>query len=683
MTYDFFEKERLIVKRLFLIVILCSLWNTFPDFAHAESYPVKGYIDGVQKIGDSYFIRGWACQVGKSYSINVHVYLRGAAGQGRILKVATANQSSEIQVADQCGTTYRYNRFKIELSVTELYQHRGEKIFIHGISQTSTYNRLLTRSGVYQMPTFQYGQTDLPGFNLPHSLQGIFEPEILISESRYEKLGDELRLSMQHFNLFWAHLEEEGKFSQSDPQKLHCGTGYFMFPANSTEKVRLGIHKYRCISEQVATAWDRRFQKSDEWNIDSAAVLWTTPVQYRNPGCNGFYFPEVSQTITGGCYPAKMYYNDFEDWMTFVTTRWGEYIDHYVIWNEVASLNWSDPSSSSRTMSTIRTNLTKNFAREADYIMQYYVELFNIAANMVEQHDAGNNIIYVSLDDFSFSSGRVIDHNSHVYIGNKTVLDAMWEKIGFNHDWGIAYHPYQMSTYDEGIIQHIASYQKSQIMAHGVGSWLTKSQSRFFFSEQSAVTTNINDKAAFICRSHDFSIAKPYIISQTHHYFQVQSYNTKLSDTQLDKYAMLPKAVGKDLENNRFSYPTYQAYYSTAPHNWGENNNHYCCKQHGMGCRRSGATAQGDISGRNTVLISGWAYDPDLSWESVRVQFRYNGQIIGSTLADRASLDVNDQFDIGGNHGFLWYIPSEYQNVSSSIEVWVVEASSDYLRRLY
>jgi hypothetical protein len=66
-----------------------SLINKSGTYALPKSI-VKGYIDKVAKVNNSYYAKGWACQTGYSTSISVHLYAGGAAGKGAYFTGGTA-----------------------------------------------------------------------------------------------------------------------------------------------------------------------------------------------------------------------------------------------------------------------------------------------------------------------------------------------------------------------------------------------------------------------------------------------------------------------------------------------------------------------------------------------------------------------------------------------------------------
>ena len=122
------------------------------DVAAPVTPQIRGIIDGVTWNGTEYVLGGWACDAGVERSIAVHVYLGGPAGRGTILRGASANLASEPAVRQACQTAASAHRFKIPLTLADIRQHGGKRIFVHGISDRGP-NLLLARSGVFEVPT--------------------------------------------------------------------------------------------------------------------------------------------------------------------------------------------------------------------------------------------------------------------------------------------------------------------------------------------------------------------------------------------------------------------------------------------------------------------------------------------------------------------------------------------------
>jgi hypothetical protein len=98
---------------------------------------VIGNIDGISRDGDQYFISGWACQQGRSDSIQLHVYVdRSAYGTppGTLAVVGWANFDNEPGVSQACqDRAHGQHRFFVALPPGVERQAQQGKLFVHGI----------------------------------------------------------------------------------------------------------------------------------------------------------------------------------------------------------------------------------------------------------------------------------------------------------------------------------------------------------------------------------------------------------------------------------------------------------------------------------------------------------------------------------------------------------------------
>ena len=120
----------------------------YPDNA------IRGYLDSASYDGSQVMLIGWACAGGIAQSVNVHVYVGGAAGSGTWFTAGTANQPSEPAVAQVCGVGSGAYRFSIAtpFGPEVMMQLGGLNIYVHGISPVGGSNRLLTNSGLFALP---------------------------------------------------------------------------------------------------------------------------------------------------------------------------------------------------------------------------------------------------------------------------------------------------------------------------------------------------------------------------------------------------------------------------------------------------------------------------------------------------------------------------------------------------
>lgn len=111
---------------------------------------VAGNIDGFSSDGTT--LRGWACSTNRNDPIDVHLYVRGAAGQGGVfLAGARADQASEPGVATACKASGTNYRFAIPLTYAQRREQVGQPLYVHGISPVGGANSLIGSSGTYRV----------------------------------------------------------------------------------------------------------------------------------------------------------------------------------------------------------------------------------------------------------------------------------------------------------------------------------------------------------------------------------------------------------------------------------------------------------------------------------------------------------------------------------------------------
>jgi len=113
---------------------------------------ITGNIDDVRLVNGVYQILGWACSSGRNASIDVHLYVGGAAGAGTFATSTTANLASDAAVASACQASGTNYRFSIPLTAAMREQFANQKIYIHGISPEGGPNSLIGASGIFSVP---------------------------------------------------------------------------------------------------------------------------------------------------------------------------------------------------------------------------------------------------------------------------------------------------------------------------------------------------------------------------------------------------------------------------------------------------------------------------------------------------------------------------------------------------
>jgi hypothetical protein len=139
------------------------------------AHAIAGNIDGVASSGtNQWIINGWACAQGLNSSINVDLYVGGAAGAGGTSVSRTlANKSSEDAVAGACRATGTAYRFQIPISSSLATSQGGKKIYVHGISPVGGVNSAIAASGNFAIPKVSSPTTTLPSSSGGSSSGGV------------------------------------------------------------------------------------------------------------------------------------------------------------------------------------------------------------------------------------------------------------------------------------------------------------------------------------------------------------------------------------------------------------------------------------------------------------------------------------------------------------------------------
>lgn len=163
--------------------------TTSPASVTITNTSVIGNVERVRSAMPDYFLEGWACSTARNASINVHVYVGGAAGTGTFVGAYAANLASEPAVATACkaqGTAYRYS---IPLTDTIRQQHSNKLIYVHGISPEGQPNNLLNGSGVLSVsPPLALTRSFI--YDANQQLCKSIEPETGISVMTYDAAGN-------------------------------------------------------------------------------------------------------------------------------------------------------------------------------------------------------------------------------------------------------------------------------------------------------------------------------------------------------------------------------------------------------------------------------------------------------------------------------------------------------------
>nr|WP_323134523.1 RHS repeat-associated core domain-containing protein [Xanthomonas campestris] len=120
----------------------------YPIYVNVLPSVIKGGIDGINNT----VIAGWACSTNLSQSVDVHMYLGGAAGSGNFGGATKANLPSDSGIAAACGTSAVNYRFLFPIDENFILQNGGKAIFIHGLSPVGASNDTISGSGSLRVP---------------------------------------------------------------------------------------------------------------------------------------------------------------------------------------------------------------------------------------------------------------------------------------------------------------------------------------------------------------------------------------------------------------------------------------------------------------------------------------------------------------------------------------------------
>ena len=410
---------------------------------------------------------------------------------------------------------------------------------------------------------------------------------------RYEILEHNLTFGLQKFNYYWRNAEN-GPVASKTP--MQCPKSYTLFPKNSEIKTKLGIHNYHCYKTSFLQNFEKFFAFNHRYGMQAAVVMWTAPLKYLDPGCEGFYFGLQKRHLTEGCYPTPEHYDDYEDWVRFTAHRFGHYIDHYIVWNEADLLDWADSSTTRYPRSVIKKDLPFHMKRSFDI----YTNLLSRSINAVEALDSVcapddhpcQNLVYISMTSSWDDEPSVKERSKGLRIawGGKSLVEAVWNEIGLKQPWAITVHPYgevheKAKKMHIGTLSPLIDYQQKQIMSRSKAPASSFAQSRLYLSEQNVNKPEWEAKARFICEAHEVVLKTPQIIAVTHNHFQ-DHISKKALPPEL--HAMLPGSVGPSL-HRADSYLTFRAYASTADGVWEKRNDHFCCEAYALGCQNTSA----------------------------------------------------------------------------------------------
>lgn len=492
------------------------------------------------------------------------------------------------------------------------------------------------------------------GYRPPASKQGVtdfhYELDDATLSRRYARLS-QLGFGLKIYNVFWSGLESAGLPSSDRP--LECPAGHSPVPKDEREREALGYRLFRCVSDRELAKWDRLFALDQRAGFQTAAVLWSSPPQYRHPGCVGF--PWAGAIMKDGCLPRDDAMDDFEDYINLLARRYsgGAFgkISHFIVWNEAAQGGWFDYSPAVPTRGPVS-------GPNVDRWVAKYAAMLRRAHAAIARHSSGV-LLYASLDPWWEAPSEAVSH-----IGGRRLMEGLWAELGTSIDWSVAIHPYGDPAANTGPswlnfrgLGTLASYQESKLRSLGAPS-ANAPQLRLLASEQGWQVKE-GTQVRNICLAHEAALAAPQLLGVTHMYFQ-----TLPHDSGLESFGLLPDSLPLDLSGAE-SHPAWQAYAATGPKVWGRSNDHYCCREHRVGCRAGDDRApEGFVNGVTPDgRVGGWAWDPDEPDSEVLVHLYVDGEP-GCRAPDCQVFGVRAtrRFDADGHPGYEFVYPLPHRD---------------------
>ncbi len=415
-----------------------------------------------------------------------------------------------------------------------------------------------------------------------------------IINSRYRRFSS-MNLGYKEYNYWWSSLEDSGLSSTATP--VPCPSGYVQIPSSAYDKSAMGFHRYRCLNQAVINNYANAFRYDAANGIQTGIVFWSSPPQYRYPGCTGA--PWGAGILKDGCVPRDDAMDDFEDILTFLAYQYNGLngagkISHFIIWNENASATWFD-------YSPVVTNRGPVSTHDTNVWLNKYADMLRRAHSAVQKVSEGV-MLYASTDPVWHAPRTGASDPSH--LGTQNLLDGLWARLGTSISWSVAVHPYgevnapihtssiHADNYSFYNVEMVSKYMQDKLAAAGFPrTSLDYPQGYIIASEQGwgQISDGIEGQGRNLCLAHEKTLRVPTLITQGHNYFQ--SVERDVSDggttsSQGELYGLLPHVSQVDLSDME-NYATGLAYLSLNPAVWGHTDDHYCCKRAGVGCASS------------------------------------------------------------------------------------------------
>lgn len=301
---------------------------------------------------------------------------------------------------------------------------------------------------------------------------------------------------------------------------------------------------------------------------------------------------------TQGCLP-WYHLDSWEDYVNTLVNRWHApwgsglpRISGMVIWNEVQSQGWADPSP------IIRNRYNGTGWSPSEYQL-YASMLANITLAMARASSRWMDDMTLWLSTDHFMTPPPLNKGDVMHIGLTDLLQYLFPLLNTSINWSVAVHPYdagdpRQNLTSQGIYtfatlrENVAAQQCTNLQQYsGVAPDLCWEypQTQMWASEQgwpfNNVTMNKTLQARNICYAHGLSMAQG-LWAVTHNFFQGSAPSSQGDAGDFSLIDELP-VVSADLSTGP-GHDTYDAYMATAPGVYGVRSDHYCCTRWGWGC---------------------------------------------------------------------------------------------------
>lgn len=292
---------------------------------------------------------------------------------------------------------------------------------------------------------------------------------VTLSE-RYIRLDADLQPSVRRYNYFWSALEDLVPPSSTP---ITCPPGHLLVPANETDRLKRKYLSYHCYNTGMIASFDDLLNRDAGIGAASAFIMYGSPTYAMNPACTGF--PWGPDMYKSGCLP----WNALDSWYDYVLFATERYSAPYasgkarlsaiVLWNEVTSQGWADPS----------PVLPNRYDPANPWTQQDYDTYAGFFANLtiVAYRAASINIpditMWLSTDHFALAPP--LNKGDVYHIGLYDLLERMWPQLGLDIPLSIAVHPYdagdpRQNLTSQGIYtfatlkENVADYQCTQLV---------------------------------------------------------------------------------------------------------------------------------------------------------------------------------------------------------------------------